>query len=54
MLSGAFRAVHGVYPEGTWIQSPHLSTPHPFVEEDTVILVKTGHLPIPLEEAAVE
>jgi hypothetical protein len=25
-----------------------LSTHHPFVEEDTVIFVKTGHLPIPL------
>jgi hypothetical protein len=36
---------HGRYPTGTWFQSPHLSTHHPFVEEETVIFVKTGHLP---------
>jgi anti-sigma factor ChrR (cupin superfamily) len=47
VLSGTFRDEHGVYPKGTWIQSPHLSHHHPFVEEDTVIFVKTGHLPIP-------
>ena len=54
VLSGTFRDEHGVYPKGTWIQSPHLSTHHPFVEEETVIFVKTGHLPIPLNKAAVE
>ncbi len=54
VLSGTFRDEHGVYPKGTWIQSPHLSTHHPFVEEETVILVKTGHLPIPLAETAVQ
>ena len=45
VLSGTFRDEHGTYPKGTWIQSPHLSTHHPFVEEETVIFVKTGHLP---------
>ena len=45
VLSGIFRDEHGTYPKGTWIQSPHLSTHHPFVEEETVIFVKTGHLP---------
>jgi hypothetical protein len=25
--------------------SPHLSTHHPFVTEETIIFVKTGHLP---------
>jgi hypothetical protein len=45
VLSGIFRDEHGTYPQGTWIQSPHLSTHHPFVEEETVIFVKTGHLP---------
>ena len=54
VLSGTFRDEYGVYPKGTWIQSPHLSTHHPFVEEGTVIFVKTGHLPIPLDKAAVE
>ena len=51
VLSGTFRDEHGTYPKGTWIQSPHLSTHHPFVEEETVIFVKTGHLPIPLNKA---
>ncbi len=54
VLSGTFRDEHGTYPKGTWIQSPHLSTHHPFVEEETVIFVKTGHLPTSLNKAAVE
>lgn len=45
VLSGTFEDEHGRYPKGTWIQSPHLSRHHPFVQEETVILVKTGHLP---------
>jgi anti-sigma factor ChrR (cupin superfamily) len=44
VLSGTFEDEHGRYPKGTWLQSPHLSTHHPFVEVETVILVKTGHL----------
>lgn len=51
LLSGTFRDEHGTYPKGTWIQSPHLSAHHPFVEEETVIFVKTGHLPTPLDKA---
>jgi len=54
VLSGTFRDEHGTYPRGTWIQSPHLSTHYPFVEEETVIFVKTGHLPTPQNKAAVE
>jgi anti-sigma factor ChrR (cupin superfamily) len=46
VLSGTFQDEHGNYPQGTWLQSPHLSSHHPFVTEDTVIFVKTGHLPI--------
>lgn len=46
VLSGEFCDEHGRYPQGTWIRSPHLSQHHPFVTEETVILVKTGHLPI--------
>ena len=45
VLSGAFIDEYGQYPKGTWIRSPHLSGHHPYVETDTVILVKTGHLP---------
>jgi len=44
VLSGTFRDEHGAYPAGTWIRSPHLSEHHPFVVEETVIFVKTGHL----------
>ena len=44
VLSGEFCDEHGRYPAGTWMRSPHLSQHHPFVEEETVIWVKTGHL----------
>ena len=44
VLSGTFRDDHGVYPTGTWVRSPHMSAHYPYVEEETVILVKTGHL----------
>ncbi|MFT7186334.1 MAG: anti-sigma factor ChrR (cupin superfamily) [Pseudohongiellaceae bacterium] len=46
VLSGEFCDEHGRYPEHTWLRSPHLSQHHPFVEQETVILVKTGHLPV--------
>jgi len=45
VLSGEFRDEHGRYPRNTWIRSPHLSEHTPFVEEETIILVKAGHLP---------
>lgn len=44
VLSGVFQDELGEYPKGTWIRSPHLSAHHPFVKEETLILVKTGHL----------
>lgn len=46
VLSGNFRDEHGTYPAHTWIRSPHLSEHYPYVEEETIIWVKTGHLPI--------
>lgn len=45
VLSGTFRDEHGDYPAMTWIRSPHLSEHFPYVSEETLILVKTGHLP---------
>lgn len=45
VLSGEFRDEHGRYPVGTWMRSPHMSQHQPFVDEETVIWVKTGHLP---------
>jgi anti-sigma factor ChrR (cupin superfamily) len=44
VLSGTFKDQFGEYPAGTWIRSPHLSSHFPFVDEETVIFVKTGHL----------
>ena len=46
VLSGEFIDEHRRYPRGTWLRSPHLSAHHPFVEVETVIWVKTGHLPV--------
>ncbi|ENM3767979.1 cupin domain-containing protein [Vibrio cholerae] len=44
VISGTFQDEQGVYPAGTWLRNPAMSTHHPFVEEDTLILVKVGHL----------
>ena len=44
VISGELIDEFGRYPAGCWIRSPHLSQHHPFVEQDTVIWVKTGHL----------
>ncbi|MGL5046256.1 MAG: cupin domain-containing protein, partial [Shewanella sp.] len=45
VLTGKFQDEQGEYPRHTWIRSPHMSGHFPFVEEETIILVKTGHLP---------
>ncbi len=44
VLSGEFKDEHGSYPKGCWVRSGHMSTHHPWVDEETIILVKTGHL----------
>lgn len=44
VISGEFIDEHGRYPAGSWIRSPHLSRHNPYVEQDTLILVKVGHL----------
>ena len=44
VLRGEFIDEHGRYPAGSWMRSPHLSVHNPWVEEDTLIYVKTGHL----------
>lgn len=53
VLSGTFQDEHGRYPKGTWLRSPHLSSHHPFVEEETVTFVKTGHLQDATQRASV-
>jgi anti-sigma factor ChrR (cupin superfamily) len=44
VIKGTFQDQFGKYPKGTWIRSPHNSQHTPFVEEETIIWVKTGHL----------
>lgn len=44
VIEGEFIDEHGRYPAGSWIRSPHMSKHHPYVERDTLILVKVGHL----------
>ncbi|MCJ8295192.1 MAG: cupin domain-containing protein [Colwellia sp.] len=44
VISGEFIDEHGRYPEGSWLRSPHLSEHFPYVEQETIILVKVGHL----------
>jgi len=44
VLKGVFMDEYGKYPKGSWIRSPHLSEHFPFVDEETIIYVKTGHL----------
>ncbi|MCF6193323.1 MAG: cupin domain-containing protein [Kangiellaceae bacterium] len=44
VISGEFIDEHGRYTAGTWMRSPHLSRHDPYVEEETIILVKVGHL----------
>lgn len=48
VLSGEFIDEHGRYPQGSWLRSPHLSQHTPYVEQETIIYVKTGHLPVPM------
>lgn len=44
VIKGEFIDEHGRYPQGTWIRSPHLSEHFPYVEQETILLVKVGHL----------
>ena len=44
VLQGEFIDEFGHYPKLTWIRNPHLSTHTPYVEKETIIFVKTGHI----------
>jgi anti-sigma factor ChrR (cupin superfamily) len=46
VVSGEFIDEQGRYPKGHWIRSPHMSAHTPYVEQETIIWVKTGHLPL--------
>jgi anti-sigma factor ChrR (cupin superfamily) len=45
VIEGELIDEHGRYPSGTWIRSPHSSSHEPRVEQDTLIWIKSGHLP---------
>ena len=45
VVKGKLIDEYGSYTAGTWIRSPHLSQHTPFVEEDSLLWVKIGHLP---------
>ena len=44
VLDGVFSDEHGLYPEGTWIRSPHGSQHTPFSEKGCLIYVRVGGL----------
>lgn len=46
VLSGVFQDEQGQYPALSWLRNPHMSRHFPFVKEETLIWVKTGHLPV--------
>jgi anti-sigma factor ChrR (cupin superfamily) len=44
VMSGELIDESGRYPAGTWIRNPPMSRHNPYVEQDTLIWVKSGHL----------
>ena len=44
VLSGELLDEFGRYPAGTWLRNPHMSEHFPYVEQETLIWVKVGHL----------
>jgi anti-sigma factor ChrR (cupin superfamily) len=46
VVSGTLKDEWGVYPAGSWGRNPNNSEHCPYVEEETVLWIKTGHLPV--------
>lgn len=46
VLDGIFSDEQGDYGPGTYLRNPPGSQHQPFVRQDTIIWVKTGHLPV--------
>lgn len=44
VIEGTFEDEHGVYPAGSWIRSPHMSTHTPFSKSGCLIYVRVGGL----------
>ncbi|WP_434362285.1 cupin domain-containing protein [Parasalinivibrio latis] len=45
VISGELEDEFGRYPKGSWMRCPHMSEHTPVALEDTLVWVKTGHLP---------
>jgi anti-sigma factor ChrR (cupin superfamily) len=44
VLSGELKDERGSCPQGTWVRNPPMMEYQPFVERETVVWIKTGHL----------
>ncbi|MEM7564898.1 MAG: cupin domain-containing protein [Pseudomonadota bacterium] len=44
VVSGEVFDEYGEYPAGTWVRSPHNSEHCRYVEQETIVWLKTGHL----------
>ena len=44
VIEGTFEDEHGVYPQGSWIRSPHMSIHTPFSRQGCLIYVRVGGL----------
>ena len=44
VLSGELKDEYGTYPRGTWLRNPPMSEHRPYVDQETVTWVKSGHL----------
>ncbi len=44
VIEGTFEDDHGIYPQGTWIRSPHMSIHKPYSKEGCLIYVRVGGL----------
>jgi len=45
VIAGELQDEHGTYPAGTWLRLPRGSSHAPRAREETLVWVKTGHLP---------
>ena len=44
VIEGTFEDDHGIYPQGSWIRSPHMSIHKPYSKEGCLIYVRVGGL----------
>ncbi|WP_422411357.1 MULTISPECIES: cupin domain-containing protein [unclassified Endozoicomonas] len=46
VISGKLSTASGDWPAGTWIRTPHFNYDLEPATEDTIVMIKTGHLPL--------